>query len=359
MSQRMNWAEAFVAKLQFGSAKRLEFYKQLMTLTRTGVSKTDAIEMTYKVASQMGRKPKDGIAPILKDVLLSMHNGRTLGRALAPWVPKDDVMILEAIENSESFANNLEDYLELAQKKKKIKGSIIGGSIYPIALISSIYGMMIYFGTAIVPQIGLVLPVEEWQGAAGVLAAMSTFANEYAAITTISIVAFFLLIMFTLPRWTGFGRRFADKLPIYSTYRIYTGLSFLMSMAALMKGGTSSIDAINRIKPNSNAYIASRIRPIERRVLDGDNLGAAMDGAGTQWPDKTMNLSIRVYAETKDLPKQLTALAKSWVDDASIKIDKTMGSAKVVAMLITFGCIILIVGGMFTIQGQIANSVSY
>lgn len=352
----LNPFERFIAKIQFGYKARMAFYQQIIALNRAGMAKTDAIEMAWQVASQEGRKPREGLALVLTDVLESMRNGMTMGKAIQPWVPGEDTMVLEAIENSDDFAGNLQEYCEMAEKKKKIRGTILGGLVYPVMLIGAIYGMMIYFGKSIVPQIGQVLPVETWTGAGAFLAFMSEFANNYALKVTLGIIAFFAVVIFSLPRWSAFGRIFADKLPLYSTYRMYTGISFLMSMSSLLKGGMPAMDALDRLRPYTNPYVKYRLNLLRRHMLNGHNFGAALYRSGTGWPDTKMNLSIKIFAETQDLSRQMSNLAKSWIDQAQSNVEKSMAVLQNVALICVFGGVIAIVAGMYSIQGQIAQN---
>lgn len=349
-------SERVMAKVQFGGAARMDFYKQLAALLRAGMAKTDAVYMAWQVASHEGAKPKEGIALILADVINSMKDGKTFGQALKPWAPRDDIMIMEAIENSNDFAGNLLDYCEMAEKKAKIKGTVMGGLAYPFALILAMYGMALYFGKSVIPQIAEILPTEEWTGGAMFLVFMADFANYYASKTAIGIVIVVLIIAIALPRWAKTGRSTADRFPVFSTYRMYTGIGFLMSVAALMQGGESTMAAVDRLRPNANGYVGHRLNLVRRRMLNGDNFGAALHRAGTGWPDAKMNLSIKIFAETQDLSTQLSILAKGWIDESQASIKKSMGLVATLCMAGVFLMVLGTVGGIYAVQGQITEA---
>jgi hypothetical protein len=100
--------------------------------------------------------------------------------------------------------------------------------------------------------------------------------------------------------------------------------------------------AIERLKPSATPYVASRLGKVRNQMLNGYNFGAALFNAGTGWPDQKMNLIIDIFAETQDLSAQPTKLAKSWVDVSQENITMSMG----------------IVGGVYSLQDQIAQSVN-
>jgi type II secretory pathway component PulF len=345
------------AKAQFDSKKRMSFYLQLISLVSTGMSKSDAIRMAWSVSSQEGKKPKAVTAIVLHEVLLSLKNGESLARSLKPWVPLDDVMVFEAIENSNDFCGNLRTYLEMIEKRSKIKMSIIGGMAYPLFLTLMLYFMMYYFGMAVVPKIAPLLPPETWTGPATFLRFLFVFAENVAVPLGIILIVLLMAIIYSLPRLAGGIRESLDRMPIYSTYRMYTGISFLMSMASLMEGGVTPVSAIDRLRPAANGYVALRLQSIRNALLNGHNLGAALHRGGMGWPDPEMNLAIKVFAETQDLSRQMTRLSKSWIEDSQRRVDGMMGVLKIAALLAVFSVVMGIVGGIYSLQSQITESV--
>lgn len=349
--------EKKLAKLSFGYKQRRELYSQLISLLATGMAKTDAIQMSWDVASREGTKPGETTAIVLHDIIQSMKNGYSLGQALKPWVPQEDVMVFEAIENSNDFVANLKDYLVMMEKKKKIKGAIVGGLAYPMLLVAMVISIMVYFGNSVVPKIAMLLPMEEWQGPASFLRFMHDFALSYVTPLLITSAILVTALIVSLPRWAGGGRIIADKFPVYGTYRMYTGISFLMSMASLIQGGMPAVQALDRLRPQATPYVKYRIQRVRNQMLNGNNLGAALYKAGTGWPDTNMNLNIKIFAETQDLSGQLSTLAKTWIDQAQENIGKTMAMLRTVAMIMVFFVIMGIVGGIFSLQDQITTSV--
>jgi type II secretory pathway component PulF len=343
------------AKLQFGFGRRLKFYQQLAALTRTGMPKTDALNMLYMVASREGKKKNEALAVVTADIIARMTNGEGFGQAIRPWVPIDDVMVLEAIESSDDFAKFVEEYCEMLVGKAKIVSTIKGGLTYPVALLSAIYGLMYYFGAEVTPKIEPLLAIEEWTGPASFLAFLNRFANELAIPITLCIITVIVVVTLTLKRWVRFGRTYADKLPIYSTYRMYTGISFMTSVAALIQGGMPVIGAVEKILPLSPPYVKYRLKMVYRHMLNGENFGAALYRTGTGWPDQELNLSLKIFAETADLSQQLSRLAKDSLKTSQDKIATSMDVIKSVTMCVVFAVILGIVGGMYGLQDLIAQ----
>lgn len=354
----MNEFERRFAKTLFFTEDRLSLYQELAALMRTGVSKTDALQMAWKVASDEGRKPKETTALILRDIGDGMRNGLSFGDAVRRWVPPEDAMILEATENSDDFPGYLERYCEVIRKRRQILNTIIGGLLYPLALISAVYGIAFYFGSEVLPKIEGLLPTEKWTGPARFLLLLNDFAEQVAIPLLFGTVFLLALIFLSLSRWAGRGRSFADRLPIFSLYRIYTGVSFLISVSSLVQGGLSPINAVERVRPLSSPYVRYRLNRIRTHMLNGLNLGAALHASGTGWPDPRMNLSIKIYAETHDLSAQLHRISEDWMDRARERIQRSVVLIRTFALFIVFGVLLGIVGGMYALQDQIVSSMN-
>lgn len=351
----MNGFERWFAKVQFGQAKRVAMYRQLAALMRTGMSRTEAVYMVYQVASEDGKKTNDALAMIVKNVMRGMENGMSFGKALRQWVPADDVMILEATESSDNFPAHLDNYCEMLEKKSAIRATIIGGLVYPLVLVAAIYGMMFYFGQSVIPKISGLLPLEEWTGPASFLAFLGRFAENLALPIAAGFAAFVFVIVILLPRWAGAGRAAADKLPLFNIYRMYTGISFMMSVSALINGGMPAVGAVERIRPMASPYVQYRLKLMQREMLNGFNFGAALHRTGTGWPDAKMNLSIKIFAETQDLSSQLGRLSREWIDQSEEEVKATMAVLRTFAMVVVFGVIMGIVGGMYSLQDLISQ----
>lgn len=346
--------EKKLVRMQFGYKKRRDFYNQIISLSDSGVSRVDALRMIWDIASLEGKKPREALPLIVADVLHRLKSGMTFGRALKPWIPQDEFMAIEAIESSSDFAGNLREFLWLSEKQKGIRGKIIGGLIYPAFQLSIVMGVIWYFGTTVTPVLSAILPPEQWRGLAYVLYLLSVFATEYIFWTVGIFLMVVVAVIFTLPRWSGMSRRYADKFPLYSTYRMYTGINFLTSVAALNKSGMSISDAIERVRRNANPYVRKRVDRIFRRMLEGDNFGSAMYRAGTGWPDQTMALNIKIFAETQDLSEHMSRMAKEWLTDSESAVERNMSVLKYTAMILMFATIMTIVGGIYGLNMQLS-----
>lgn len=352
----MNRFDRWFLKLQFGHGSRVKFYREFAGLLGANMSKRDALTNMYVVASFDGTKKKRTAARVIEEILKAMTNGERFGPAISPWVPSDDAMVLEASEMSDKFDEQIRAYVETLNKKRKIRGTIIGGLLYPSLMFSMIYGLLIYFGNSVVPEIGKLLDPSQWQGAAAFLAFLGDFAKYYAVPGFVTALVTLIVVAITLPRWSGAGRKWVEGLPIYSMYRMYTGISFLLAISSLMRGGLQPVTAVERTRSRANPYVRTRITMIYGQMLNGENLGSAMAATKTNWPDAEMNLSIKTFSKGRDLADQMAHMSQEWLDRALEKVSMQTAMFRNFALGLTFFIILSIVFGMYSLQGQISTA---
>lgn len=353
MRQEMGPIKKAWLKEGFDQKKREELYHRMIALRDTGMPIEEVLEHCYKVASEDGEKPKAKMALILEDVLAKKLDGSSLAEAFSAWLPTDDLMIIEAVQDSTYFSKGLLDYLVINEKKRKIKRTIIAGSIMPLIMISLTIGMAYYFGAVVVPMIEESMPSENWRGMALFLKGFGFFAQNMAIPIVLVVAAVVGVIVSLLPKWAGAGRTVADRFPIFSTYKVYTGISFLVALSSLTSSGVDVEDSLLKLKKRSNPYVRHRIDLIYANKMNGDNLGAAMHRSGTDWPDRTMNLSIKIFAETRDISSQLSRLATSWVDESQLKVTRNMAIVSFAGLILVFSVLLGFMGGTFSLNNQV------
>ncbi len=349
------WLEHLVARLSFDSRQRRRLYGGLVALMRAGLSRSEALEVIWRVASNEGKQKGSTLAVILSDVNHGMRNGLGLGRSLRRWVPREDCMFIEAIEDSDRFSEHLDAYRRALERKSGIRGAVIGTLAYPVFLIVTAYGLLAHFGVKIVPALDALHPRESWTGMAAALGVASEFAARYAIAAGILALLVPVIAVAMLPRWSRYGRTLADRLPPLTLYRMQSGVSFLQSIASLMASGLSAAEAINRVRPFAAPYARHRIDLVHRHLLNGNDLGTSMHLAGTGWPDPELNLSLKIMSRTPDLPTHLPGLLEDWLDTMQEDTKRKLSLLRTLAFLAVFVVISSVIYAMYELQGQIAS----
>ena len=343
-------------KIQFGGAVRAEFYQQMISMLRSGRSKTEAARLSWRVASFDGEKKTDGVAIIYDDIASRLEEGDSLGEAVRTWVPAGEASIISAMENSENFADSLESWLRLDNKRRAMIGESISELMHPAFLLLMAYFILIYFGNSLMPTMDQIYPMENWTGLGAFVGWLAIFIQKYAIISTVIMIAFFVFIGWSMPRWSGFGRKFFDKLPPWSIYRTFAGINFLVGVAALMQGRIPELVSVRKLRQGQDAYMASRLDEIVTKLRDGNRLGTAMFTSKYVWPDKKMTMTLKIYEETADLSNSMVRMSDTWLGGAKKTVAIATRIAKMFAMLTVAVTIMIVMGGTFAINQQISEA---
>ena len=343
-------------KMQFNFKLRMKFYHELIALLNAGYSRGEALEIIWRLGTNEGKDTKSTLARIYTDIRLKLQNGLSFGEAIRQWVSHNDYMILDTIEDSDEFATYLARYCKTLETNRKQNNSLAGLLGYPVLLVTMAYGVLAYFSIEIAPELSRLFPIENWQGLAYWVFSIGNFlALILPGVICLAVVVPLITIL-SLPRWSSDLRYHVDKLPIYSVYRSWTGAIFLQSMGCLMSSGLSAMEAIGKIIPNANPYLRDRLEMVRYHMLDGDNLGEALSKTGGSWPDKTVNLSLRIFCQAPDFPKQLLVTSENMLEERREILNRNILVIRSVSFIIVFSTMLAVVGAMYDIQSQITSS---
>ena len=349
-------ANRVFARLQFDSRRRQRLYRELVGLLRSGMSRGEALEVLWRIASRDGKRGSDPAAIVLADARNGVRNGLSLASSLKGWIPREDFMLMRTIEDIDGFADHLESWCCTLEDRAGSRADAVAALAYPGFLLAVAYGLLVYFDIRIMPAFAELLPRSRWSGSAALFERVCAAAADYAVIVAVLSAALPAALLVILPRWSGRGRSLADKLPVFALYRAHSGVAFLQSMGALMSGGLPAAEAIIRIRDGAEPYVQRRLDLIRKNLLNGCGLGSSMELAGTGWPDPELALSLRVLSHSADFPSQILRMAKDWRREIQARTERMMGALRITAFLAVFAVISGVLSAMYEIQGQIASS---
>lgn len=185
---------------------------------------------------------------------------------------------------------------------------------------------------------------------------LSDWIKNYWAVAFASLPAVMAVIYFTIGIWTGTIRAIIDRLPPWSLYKVFTGISWLLALSALVKGGTPVSTALRALRRDSSRYLKERIDKTLVFINNGDNLGQALSKTGLDFPDKEIISDLKIYSELDNFEEALEALANDWLEESVYLIEQKASILNMVALLSVGGVIAWAVMGVFQMQDQITSS---
>jgi len=342
------------ARTQFSDTVRLRLYRKIAKMLASGLPLLKILEDLRKRASDNERKPNDPLALVLDDCRRMVQNGHLLSDGLAWWVPRTEQMIIMAGEQSGRLESTLLAVVDVVQAGRKIKGVIVGGIAYPLAVLALTAGYVWMFGTRVIPQFTQMMDPTLWHGTARSLYLMSLWVQNWMLPSVVLMLALLAGLFVSMPLWRGDARVFADRFAPYSIYRLVVGSGFLMAFSALQSAGVTVEKSLLRLSGMAQPWLRERLDGALLGVRSGLNCGEALRNAGYVFPSREVIDDLCVYAEYKGFSEALKLLAAEWMEEGvetiSVRMKVLNGFAIVTLALV----IAWLVTGFFGIQQEIA-----
>lgn len=232
---------------------------------------------------------------------------------------------------------------------------IVGAVAYPSFLFMMAVLIVYGIGVYMVPPMVDAAPDVRWTGMARDLVDLSTWIQEYWIVAFSALPIVMATIYLTISIWTGVIRAFFDNLPPWSLYKVFTGISWLLALSALVKGGTPVSTAMRALRRDASRYLKERIDKTLVFINNGDNLGQALAKTGLDFPDREIIGDLKIYSELDNFEEALENLANEWLEESVYLIEQKASILNMVALLSIGGAIAWAVMGVFQMQDQITS----
>ena len=349
--------EVSFAKFRVGMAgkARLKIYKKLASLLRNRFSLMNALDIMYDSITDSGKKPGEPMAIAIASWGKCLQNGQAFSDALKGWAPSRERLMLSVgdVSDMESALLNL---IRVAEGTDKMLKPIIGAIAYPAFLLLMSVLVIYAIGAYMVPPMEEAAPNAQWKGSAKDLVAVSHWIQKNWIFAFSFFPVLFITIYATVGVWTGPTRKAIDDVPPWSMYKMFMGITWLLSLSALIRGGVPISIALSSLRRDSNRYLQERIDRAMDFIKNGDNLGQALSKSKLNFPDKDVVADLRIYAELDNFEEALDRLANDWLDESAEAVEAKASILNMVAMFAISGIIAWAVFGVFEMQDQITSA---
>ena len=342
-------------RVSMAGKARLKVYKKLASLLRNRFSLMNALDIMYDSVTDSGKHPNEPMAIAIASWGKALQNGNAFSDALKGWAPSRERLMLSVgdVSDMESALLNL---IRVAEGTDKMLKPIIGAIAYPSFLLLMSVLVIYAIGAYMVPPMEDAAPNARWSGSAKDLVAVSHWIQKNWLFAFSFFPALFILIYVTIGVWTGPTRKAIDDVPPWSMYKMFMGITWLLSLSALIRGGVPISVALTSLRRDSNRYLQERIDRAMDFIKNGDNLGQALSKSKLNFPDKEIVADLRIYAELDNFEEALDKLANDWLDESAEAVEAKASILNMVAMFAISGIIAWAVFGVFEMQDQITSA---
>lgn len=341
-------------KFEFGASQRLKFYAKLSQLLENGVPLDTALSQIQKTTV----RTKGSVLPVLyARWRRSVANGMNFGKCLAPYIPSSEAILLETGADSGRLVDALRNAHQSVEQQSKVKGAIIKSSAYPFVLILMLIGALVLCSFMVIPTFEQIIPIEQWEGVPYMVAIASQFIREKGLLILIGLIGLTTLVTLSMPRWAGKSRIAFDNIVPYNFYRMWQGSAFLLSVSSMMAAGVKLDEmSLGRISKNSDPYLRTRVKAIQRWMSAGANFGDALAQAGYNFPDPELISDLQIYANLKGFDKNITKITNDWVGELIETVQSAMQVVNFIVLFLIAVVIGLLITAFFGIFQQINSS---
>jgi type II secretory pathway component PulF len=348
-----------MAKMQFGGKARVRFYGHVVMMLENRVMLIDALREMYNIASHDGAKPGGGYALVLASCYEAVSRGSTLAEGLRPWVSMNEVAVIAAGEESGDLRSAFGDAIAMIEAGGKIRGAILGASIYPIVLIAMLSVLLHIVAGTLVPKLAAVSNPETWEGAAYALYVLGSFVNDYGLYTIAGFTLLLIAIGLSFPLLGGWLRIKLDRFPPWKLYRTIHGSIFMLNVSLLIRSGMMLQSALELLLSRAGSrWLRERIGAALDNISRGAGFGEALRDTGYDFPDAEAISYLRLLSRLQGFDQAMAQFAKHWLDETIAKVQAAARGFLLAAILMIGGMLVLVVSAVSGIENAIEQSVS-
>lgn len=343
-----------LSRLAFDGATRGRTWKKLAAQAGHGMALYDSVRTLGDQAAER-RSP---LVAVFGDVLTRLGGGHNLGTALTGYASPEEILLISSGQKAGRLGDGLLLAAELLENRRKIVGAVIGALAYPLFLFLLSLVMLAIVSLYVMPQLVELADPQRWTGFAALLYAASSFAGSWAgAVAAVVFAGGCVVMIVTLPLWTGRLRRTADRFPPWSMYRLTVGGVWLFTLATLMRSGMQQTQILHMMieSDTTTPYLRQRVRAISDQSAGGKNLGEAMYDCGMGFPDPALIDDFRVYAKLPGFHDRLYDIARDWMQEGIESIRRNARLLNVLFLLAIIGQMGLLALSVMDLQSQLTT----
>lgn len=313
------------------------FARNLSLMLKSGLTLTEAIEITHQQATGKLKK-------VLVGVFSSIKSGQSLADSFNRYPRVFSNMFIDVTRAGELSGNlegNLSNIADHLEKEKDLISKIRGAIFYPVMVFIAAFGLGLAMAFFVLPKItplfeGLKteLPITT-----RALIWISGMIRDHGTILLVSLIGIVIILIWLVRR--KFSQPFTHwlllNIPLIKKIVCYTNLArFCRILSTLLKSGLNIDEAMEITKKTlGNIYYQRSLNYVSRQVSRGNKLASSLERSPKLYPLLTTRM-IRVGEKSGNLDETLSYLA-DFYDTEVNNLTKSLSTIIEPILLIVIG----------------------
>jgi len=345
--------------LLFNAQNRIDIYTIMTEMLDNGIALPDAIKK-FTLGKKTFGMGKDASTFVMEKVYRKLSTGDggvMFSKAIQDNIPEDEFMILFSAEENGRLVYGLKDAVYLLETKQRVSSSIKSELMMPVILLLVVGIMMWVLQFKVMPIIAKVLKPELWPDIAINLNNMSHFVVYNGVFVVGALILLYWAFSQSAPVLRNQTvRPILDKLPLYSEYKQMQGSSFLMSVSAMLSGGTSLAKTLQTLYDYATPYMRDYIEKSINIQARGGDTGGNGECLNNGLFNNQVSFGIYIYGDLQDFQKALYVISKKSSEDLLKNISSKLAVVRNLAMFSLLSIIISILSMISQLTAAMQNA---
>ena len=264
----------------------LVFSQELLALMDAGMSQVEALE------TLVDEKATPEVKRMLKDILETLYEGKTLSQALDKYpqaFPRLYVELVRASERTGSISDTIRQYIAYQSKIDALKKKIVNASIYPAILMTAGLLVCAFLMFYVVPKFSLIY--QEMGRDLPMFSAWLMGWGAWLSDNALLVAALFgALLVLGLRQWQQKGLlpmvlRAIARIPMVGEQiRVHHLALFYRTISILLRAGINIVPAMVMVEGILQTDVQNHQRQARQAISEGRSVSASMLDAGLTTP---------------------------------------------------------------------------
>lgn len=213
------------------------------------------------------------------------QNGGNLALTLQGVLSADAWLLLKISQDQgdQALLQALNTLALQLEEQKQFKGMLLQ-LFWPVAfavlLLSAVLFLMPWFTVPQLQQTFYAVPEEFYGAHTQRLFAWSQFTQQYGIWLVLTLVVGFVLIVISLPRYSGRWRRYLDVLEPWRSYKSLQALRMLVLLSLLLQNASQQLrlaQALQLMQNSPNRWLRHHLQNIQQKIMQGETGAYSFD----------------------------------------------------------------------------------